>query len=103
MCSSDLVGSFVFSSRNLDNFSFQVIHSCLYFIKVFLHPFALALVVSIYLVSDDLKVIVDDYPCGSYCFGEVEPCYQRFILRFIVGSGEVETDHTFDGVSFGRY
>ena len=40
-----------------------------------LHPFALALIVSIHLVSNDVRVVVNDYACASRCFGKVEACY----------------------------
>ena len=68
----------------------------------FFLPFALAFVVSIHLVIDDLRVTIKNHAFGLCRFGEIESCHQSFIFCFIVGGRKVEADHTFNLVSFKR-
>ena len=92
----------ILSSWDLDNFSLQLIYPSPYLVQISLHSFTSALIDPVYLVSDDLRVIVKDHSCGSYCFGEIKPCHEGFILYFIIGGREVEVDHTLNLVSFRR-
>ena len=70
-----MIGLLILSSGDLDNFGLWVIYPPFHLIQVSFHPFALALVIPIYLVSNDLGVAVDNYACGSCGSGEVKARY----------------------------
>ena len=45
---------------------------------------------------------MNNYTRGPCCFSEIQPCYQSFVLCFIVGHREVETNHAFNLIPFWR-
>ena len=97
-----MVGLLILSSGDLDDLGLYIIDLSPYLLQVLLHPFALAFVVPIHLVGDDLRVTIKNHACGPCRFGEIESRHQSFVLCFIVGGREVKANHTFNLVSFGR-
>ena len=78
----------IFSSGDLDDFGFQVTYSFSYLIKIPPHPFVLVPVVSFYLISNDLRVIINDYAFGPCCFGKIKPHHECFVFHLIIGMGK---------------
>ena len=75
-------------------------NSILYLLEVLLHPFILAFIVAINLTGYYLRITIYDQIFNSYCLGKVQPCYQGFVLYFVIGCREVQTDYAFNLISF---
>ena len=78
----------IFSFGDPDNFGFQAAYSFSYLIKIPPHPFVLVPVVSFYLISNDLRVIINDYAFGPCCFGKIKPHHECFVFHLIIGMGK---------------
>ena len=78
----------------------EVANSILHLLEILLHLFILAFIVVINLTSYYLGIVVYDQIFSFCCLGKVQPCYQDFILYFIIGRKKVQTDHAFDLISF---
>ena len=85
---------------DLNKLHLDVINSILYLLKVFLHPFVLTLIVAINLADYYLGIAVYDHIFSPCCLGEIQPCYQSFVLCLVVSRREVKTDHAFDLIPF---
>ena len=82
----------------LNKLCLEVAYSILHLLKVLLHPFILTFIVTIDLTGYYLRVVIHDYICSSCRFGEIQSCYQSFVLCLVIGRREIKMDHVFDPV-----
>ena len=78
----------------------NIINSILHLLKVLLHPFVLAFIVAIDLAGYYLGITVHDHICSSCLLGEIQPCYQSFVLYLVIGCRENKTDRAFNHIPF---
>ena len=91
---------FILFPWDLNKLHFEVINLILYLLKVLLYLFILALIVIVNLADYYLGIAVYDHTFSSYRLGEIQPCYQSFVLCLVIGRREVKTDHAFDPIPF---
>ena len=91
---------FVFFSWDLNKLCLEVVYSILHLLKVLLQLFVLAFIVAVNLTSDHLRVAIYDHIHGSCYFGEIQSYYQGFVLRFVIGCGEIELDYALNLIPF---
>ena len=66
-----MVSVLVLLPQYLNKFYLEVVHSILHLLKVFLHPFVLAFIVALNLISYYLGIAVHDHIFSSYCLGKI--------------------------------
>ena len=98
-----MVGVLVFLPWYLNKIHLEVAYSILHLLKVLLHPFILAFIVAINLTGHYLRVTIHDHICSSCHFGEIQSCYQSFILYLIIGCREINTNHDSTLSPFGLW
>ena len=85
---------------DLNKLHLEVVNLILYLLKVILHPFVFAFIVTVNLVDYYLGIAVYDHTFSSCRLSEIQPCYQSFLLCLVVGCREVKMDHAFDLIPF---
>ena len=87
-------------SWDLNKLYSEVVNPILHQFKVLLHPFIFVVIISVDLTGYHLGIAVYNQISSSHGPGKVHPYYQGFILYFIIGCREIQTDHAFDFISF---
>ena len=95
-----MVSMLVLLPWDLNKLCLKVVYPILHLLKVLLHPFALALIVAINLISDYLSVAIYYHIHGFFYFGKIQPYYQGFLFYFVICRKAIESDHAFDLVPF---
>ena len=95
-----MAGVLVLLPWYLNKLRLKVVNSILHLLKILLHLFVLAFIVAIDLASYYLGIAVHDHICSSCHLGEIQPCYQSFVLCLIIGCREIKMDHAFDHIPF---
>ena len=95
-----MVSVLVLLPWDLNKFCLKVVYLVLHLPQVVLHLFALAFIVAVNLAGGYLRITIYEHIGDSCCFGEIQPCYQGFVLCLVIGHWEIESDHVFDLVPF---
>ena len=66
-----MVGLLVLLPWDLNKLRLEITCPFLHLLQVLLHPFALALVVAVYLTCDYLRVVIHDHIRGYCYFGKI--------------------------------
>ena len=66
-----MVGMLVLLPWDWNKLHLKVVYPILHLLKVLFYPFAFALIVTINLIGDYLRVAIYYHICGSCCFGEI--------------------------------
>ena len=85
---------------DLNKLYLEVANLTLHLLEILLHLVILAFIVAINLTSYYLGIVIYNQVFSFYHLGKVQPRYQGFIICFVIGRREVQSDHEFNFISF---